>query len=397
MAEAQAAFQAALGRIGFSAAAQAAVVSQGFVNVALLGLMTADQVKQFCKLIREDPVNPIPINMLQQQMLLAFRFWVMNRQRLGLAVNANEFMAIQVFEQAQQMVRLQEDEAVADKETVAKLPDKFKETSKWKVFAELMETYLSQLKGSGRVPLNYVIRKRAAPIPGTVYATDAEQAVAIAPLAGKQYNHDNAKVYGILKQLCLEGPGRSYILDFDRTKDGRGAWLAMYSHYEGDSFRNRSKDEAYAILDGIHYEGKCKSFTFENFIERHNECFLELARQNEPVYKDKKVQDFLNCINAPELQAAIQTMRASPMMHVTFQEAANFIALSVKPAKQSTRYVASAHTEPGKGKIPIKVRVVKAADDLPITNTVRTLAVEAAAAVVGAGAPVLVEERGMPS
>ncbi len=64
MAEAQAAFQAALGRIGFSAAAQAAVVSQGFVNVALLGLMTADQVKQVCKLIREDPVNPVPINML---------------------------------------------------------------------------------------------------------------------------------------------------------------------------------------------------------------------------------------------------------------------------------------------------------------------------------------------
>jgi hypothetical protein len=95
MAEAQAALQAALGRIGFSAAAQAAVVSQGFVNVALLGLMTADQVKQVCKLIREDPVNPVPINMLQQQMLLAFRFWVVNRQRLGLAVNADEFTAIQ--------------------------------------------------------------------------------------------------------------------------------------------------------------------------------------------------------------------------------------------------------------------------------------------------------------
>ncbi len=85
------------------------------------------------------------------------------------------------------------------------------------------------------------------------------------------------------------------------------------------------------------------------------------------------------------------------MMHVTFQEAANFIALSVKPAKQSTRYVASAHTEPGKGKIPIKVRVVEGADDLPITNLVRTVAVEAAAAVVGAGAPVLAEERGMPN
>ena len=45
MAEAQAAFQAALNRIGFPQAAQAAVAAQGFVNVALLGLVTADQIK----------------------------------------------------------------------------------------------------------------------------------------------------------------------------------------------------------------------------------------------------------------------------------------------------------------------------------------------------------------
>ena len=206
-------------------------------------------------------------------------------------------------------------------------------------------TYLCQLKGSGRVPLNYVIRKLGAPIPGTVYATDAEQAVAIAPLVGEQYNRDNAKVYGILKQLYLEGPGRSYTDDFQsRAKDGRGAWLAMCSHYKGDSFRNRAKDGAFAILENIHYEGERKSFTFEKFVEKHNECFLELARQNEPVYEDKKVRDFLNRINALELQAAKQTVRASATMSTNFQEAANFIALSVMPAKQSTRHVASANT-----------------------------------------------------
>ena len=183
--------------------------------------------------------------MLQQQMLLAFRFWVVNHQRLGLAVDAQEFTAITAFEQSQLMVRLQEDEAVADKETVAKMPDKFKQSSQWRVFAEMID-YLGQLKGSGRVALNYVIRKLAIPVSGTVYATDAKQAVAIAPLVGEQFNRNNNKVDGILKQLCLEGPGRSYILEFDRTKGGRGAWLAMYTHFEGESYRNRAKLEAYA-------------------------------------------------------------------------------------------------------------------------------------------------------
>jgi hypothetical protein len=206
-AAAQEAFQAALGRIGFSQAAQTVISNQGFTNAALLGLITADQVKQVCKLIREDPTTPVPINMLQQQMLLAFRYWVVNRQRLGLLVDAEDFTAITAFEQSQLMVHLQEDEAVADKELMAKLPDKFKEPSQWRVFAEMIETYLSQLKGSGRVALNYVIHKNMASIPGMIFQTDAEQAVAIAPLVGEQYSRDNAKVYGILKQLCLEGPG----------------------------------------------------------------------------------------------------------------------------------------------------------------------------------------------
>jgi hypothetical protein len=196
------------------------------------------------------------------------------------------------------MVRLQEDEATGKRESIAKLPDKFKQPSQWRVFAELVETYLSQLKGSGCVALNYVIRKLAVPIPGMIYETVAEQAVTIAPLVGEQYNRDNAKVYGILKQLCLDGPGRSYILNFDKAKDGRGAWLAMYNHYEGDSYRNRAKLEAYAILENIHYEGERKGFTFEKFVERHNECYLELIRHNEPVYEEKKVRDFLNHINA---------------------------------------------------------------------------------------------------
>lgn len=292
------AFHEALGRIGFSQAAQNAISNQGFSNVALLGLITSDQVKQVCKLIREDPVTPVPINMLQQQMLLAFRFWVVNRQRLGLPVDAEDFTAITAFEQSQLMVRLQEDEAVADKESIAKLPDKFKQPSQWRVFAEMIETYLSQLKGSGRVALNYVIRKNAVPVPGMIFQTDAEQAVAISPLAGEQFNRDNAKVYGILKQLCLEGPGRSYILDFDSAKNGRGAWLAMYNHFEGDSYRNRAKLEAYSTLEHIHYDGEKKGFTFEKFVEKHNECYLELARHNEPVYEEKKVRDFLQRINA---------------------------------------------------------------------------------------------------
>ena len=149
------------------------------------------------------------------------------------------------------------------------------------VVVKLFDTDLGQLKGNGSAPVNDDIRKLDNPGAGTAYATDAEQAVAIAPLVGEQFNRDNNNVYGILKQLCLEGPGRSYILEFDRTKDGRGAWLAMYTHFEGESYRNRAKLEAYATLTNIHYDGERKGFTLETFVARHNQCFMELARRYE--------------------------------------------------------------------------------------------------------------------
>jgi hypothetical protein len=57
------------------------------------------------------------------------------------------------YEQSQLMVRLKEDKDAADKDVMAKMPDKFKQPSQWKVFAELVETYLSQLKDVGVFPL----------------------------------------------------------------------------------------------------------------------------------------------------------------------------------------------------------------------------------------------------
>ena len=83
-----------------------------------------------------------------------------------------------------------------------------------------METFLAQLKGHGHIPFNYIIRHLVVPLPGTVFPTDEEQAIAIAPLNGPDFEQDNSYVYGVLKQLCLEGPGRAYILRFDPSMNG---------------------------------------------------------------------------------------------------------------------------------------------------------------------------------
>jgi hypothetical protein len=239
-----------------------------------------------------------------------------------------------------------EDDTRVDKELVAKAPDKFRNASHWKVFAEAMETYLAQLTGSGRVPLSYVIRRLAALPDADNVAFETEQArmIALAPLNGPPFQRDNAKVYGIIKQLVLEGPRHTYILRYDMVADGRSAWQALRDHFEGDGFRNRSVEDAYSMLEHLSYNGERKGFTFEKFVERHMDAYLELERFNEPVLETKKVRGFLSQIKSSELAAAKQQVKATVNLLTNFEEAANFIALIVTPLKQPTRMVAGVDT-----------------------------------------------------
>jgi hypothetical protein len=158
------------------------------------------------------------------------------------------------------------------------MPNEFKNPSTWKFFAEVLETYLGQLKGTGCIPLCYVIRHLATAPPNAQYQTEQEQSIALVPLSGPDYQWDNIQVYGIIKQLGLEGPGRSYIMPFDKASDGRAAWQALMGHFEVDSYRNRNVEEAGSVLENIHYKEEWKGFNFEKFIEKHNDAFLELSR-----------------------------------------------------------------------------------------------------------------------
>jgi hypothetical protein len=358
-------FRAALNRIGFTPMEQEAIIEYtGCRNIAMLGLLSEDDITRMCKALRTRAIAPISLTILQEKLLLGVRFWISYWQRLQLPIEAEELTPALAFTQANIRAHMIEDEVRADKEVTAKMPDKFKSPLNWKIFSEAMETYLGQLKGTGHIPLSYVIRRLAQPPQDAQYQTELEQSIAMAPLIGPDYQRDNVRVYAIIKQLVLEGPGRSYIMPFDRISDGHAAWLALIGHFEDDSYRNRNVEDAYSSLERIHYEGERKGFNFEKFVEKHNEAFLELSRYGEPVLESKKVRDFLSRINAPELAAAKQQVRATPALLANFQEAANFIALSVTPLKIASRDIGAVDTRIGSTIQPDTESVLS-----PITQT----------------------------
>jgi hypothetical protein len=59
------------------------------------------------------------------------------------------------------------------------------------------------------MPLKYIIHKNTLPIPKAIYTTEQEESIAIAPLTGIDFQQDNTKGIGIIKQWVLEGAGRS--------------------------------------------------------------------------------------------------------------------------------------------------------------------------------------------
>jgi hypothetical protein len=110
---------------------------------------------------------------------------------------------------------------------------------------------------------------------------------------------DNQRIYEEFKALVLKGPGWSFIKAYDRTKNDRGAVLALCHQCEGTSAIQTRKAAAYAKIASARYSGQKRQFSFDNYVEMH-----QVADLDEPVPETKKVTDFLAGITDVRLSNA---------------------------------------------------------------------------------------------
>ncbi len=95
------AFENALARIGFGPDERRAfIAASGCTNIAMMGLLPAEQVNRICKCLATRAVDPITLSAIKEQLLLAMRFWVANLQRLQQPVDADVFTALLALNQA---------------------------------------------------------------------------------------------------------------------------------------------------------------------------------------------------------------------------------------------------------------------------------------------------------
>ncbi len=72
-------FHTALHRIGFILDEQAAIIDYtGCRNIAMLGLVSEEDLMRICKAFHMRLNAPIPLIVLQEKLLLGIQFWVSN-------------------------------------------------------------------------------------------------------------------------------------------------------------------------------------------------------------------------------------------------------------------------------------------------------------------------------
>ncbi len=210
-------------------------------------------------------------------------------------------------------------------------------------------------EGPPNAPISYVFREHQlvdAAMHIANYKDHDKRLINTTVLAGPWFELDNQRVYEEFKALILKGPGWSFIKTYDRTKNSRGAVLALRRQCEGTSAVQSRKASAYAKISSARYSGQKRAFTFDNYVEAHQDAHNTLEGLNEPVPETKKVTDFLAGITDPRLANTKDLILGDPQKLKNFELCQQYLKTLVynkTTQEKHERQISSIGREHGKG------------------------------------------------
>ena len=208
---------------------------------------------------------------------------------------------------------------------------------KFTKFREKLETLVSSIIGCRGISLNYLIRD-PSPFPAPLVPIE-DQSPDVNSLefmkentthSGPEYEKDNQDLFTLLQSYLTGTDGWNVISSHQRTKDGRAAYLALRSHYEGSSFHDLIKSKANIMMTRTFYRGDTTKFTWEKFVLIHLEAHRMFEDVGEPLTESIKILHFKGGIR-PEagLESALDVARGLPNVNTNFDLFANHITEGV--------------------------------------------------------------------
>ena len=144
-------------------------------------------------------------------------------------------------------------------------------------------------------------------------------------------------------------PGWAWISAFQRTRNGRAAYLALTAHYLGPAHCNRQTAEANALMGRLTYTGQ-KNFTLDNFLGKLKNAFNTLERHNEALSENRKIQIVTERCHDPKLDSIAKVIRALPETYDTVEKAINYMLEmnnTIRRKGEMTRQIACLTGEEG--------------------------------------------------
>ena len=188
-----------------------------------------------------------------------------------------------------------------------KRPDKFTEDMLWEEWQPNIVHYLQMIPGVTGIPLSYVVWASNNPDPIT-HNNFRDEYISMARLAGPAYKEDRATVYVILTDLVLgytRARGAILAQAQKNDQDGRSAFLAIKTHFEGEGILQIKVMNAEWTIENIFYAGESPpNMWWTKFEQELNKAFAVIdAEVGQEVFTyDQKLRKLQKKIKADFLQ-----------------------------------------------------------------------------------------------
>ena len=263
-------------------------------------------------------------------------------------------------------------------------------------FFESIEEWLhDQLGKVSKIPLSYIIRKdetvKDSADDPAFGSQDSEFLDRMSELRARaphfktkagdmttehtdNFIQDNARVFSIVWDLFRDTLYAPYVKPFQRTRNGRAAYHAVYHACLGTEAINNYAQQNEDKLNGLTYDGKRKNWTLTKFLTAHVACHGITLKLTEYGCGDLSEQQKISKLHQGMLALEMQTCKSAIIATnpATFKDAAQQYSnyeqqakLQIKPGRQV--HVAAVDTRSsgrrnGRGR-PAKVDKIGPEDD----------------------------------
>jgi len=234
-------------------------------------------------------------------------------------------------------------------------PDRYTTSKNARDVLEDMEQWITQCYGHGDIPLTYIMRDNREipvddPFPIGNPTFDLEL-IRRAEHDNETYNSNNELVWNMVRAVTHGTDAWAFVKSYSRTKDGRGAMLALKRQFMGTSHVNKLKLDADATLESIYWSGKARNFSWETFISRLTSAFADLEEHGEGKTDEEKVRKLIRAIRDPRLAVAKSVVQADPRYNEHFQDAVNYLGGQLAQQESTSRierHISDLHRSPGR-------------------------------------------------